>query len=98
MTLVRMRIVRGAIVSGFADYRAIYTWRSWLFGWLARVLSQVAFFALIGRLVGGQTAAYVLIGNAVAVAALESCMAVSSSTWERRAGTLPLLVAAPASP
>jgi ABC-2 type transport system permease protein len=77
----------------------MFTWRSWTIGWLSRVLCQVAFFALIGRLLESPEAVrYLLIGNAVLIAVLESALVVASTTWERRAGTLPLLVAAPTSP
>jgi ABC-2 type transport system permease protein len=41
---------------------------------------------------------YLLIGNAVLIAVLESAFVVAGTTWERRAGTLPLLIAAPTSP
>ncbi|MEJ7702864.1 MAG: hypothetical protein WKF47_04025 [Geodermatophilaceae bacterium] len=60
------------------------------------MVSQVIFFALIGRLLDSpEAAAYLLVGNAVMIAALEAMMVVASTTWERRAGTLPLLIAAP---
>lgn len=90
---------RYAVVAGIADYAAIYTWRTWLAAWLSRVLCQVAFFALIGRLLDSPAAtAFLLVGNAVVMAAVESCFVTASTTWERRSGTLPLLVAAPAGP
>ncbi|MBP2471875.1 ABC-2 type transport system permease protein [Crossiella equi] len=89
-----LRVVGNAARAGWADYTAVYTLRSWLLGWLLRVLCQVAFFTSVGRLVGaGASPAYLLVGNAVLIAAMESCMVVASTTWERRAGTLPLLVA-----
>nr|AGZ94021.1 ABC transporter permease protein [Streptomyces sp. MMG1612] len=93
------RVLRYAAATGFADFAAVYTWRTWTFGWLCRVLCQVSFFALVGRLVDtpGQTR-FLLIGNAVTIAAMESSAVVASTTWERRAGTLPLLVASPAEP
>jgi ABC-2 type transport system permease protein len=91
-------VLRYAVASGFADFAVVYTWRGWLFGWLSRVLCQVAFFALIGRLLGSATATrYLLIGNAVLIAVIESTLVIASSQAERRAGTLPLLLAAPTS-
>jgi ABC-2 type transport system permease protein len=96
--LVTGRILRGATTSAFADWRAIYTWRTWTFAWLVRILAQVIFFAMIGRLLGSEDQVrYLLVGNAVMVAAMSAMMVVPSTTWERRAGTLPLLVAAPGS-
>lgn len=63
-----------------------------------RVLAQVAFFALIGRLLDStQAVHFLLVGNAVMIACLQAMFVVASTTWERMAGTFPLLVAAPAS-
>jgi ABC-2 type transport system permease protein len=76
----------------------VYTWRTWLFGWLARILCQVAFFSLIGRMIGSPgVTTYLVIGNAVLVVAQAVLLTISSTAWERMAGTLPLLVAAPGS-
>lgn len=93
-----LRILRFASRSAIADFRAMYTWRTWLFGWLARVLCQVAFFSLIGRMVGSPSvAAYLAIGNTVLVVAQSVLLTISSTAWERMTGTLPLLIAAPGS-
>jgi ABC-2 type transport system permease protein len=45
-------LVKAAFIVGINDFRALYTWRTWLFGWLLRVIFQVLFFALIGRYLG----------------------------------------------
>jgi hypothetical protein len=75
-----------------ADLGAIYTWQTWL----VRVLAQVVFFALLGRLVASPaTTRYLVVGNAVLIVVIEAMFVVASTTWERREGTLPLLVAAP---
>jgi ABC-2 type transport system permease protein len=100
MTRLRntLTVLRYAAASGFADFAVVYTWRSWTLGWLSRVLCQVTFFALIGQLLDSPAATrYLLVGNATLIAVLESTFVVASSTWERRAGTLPLLIAAPGS-
>jgi ABC-2 type transport system permease protein len=95
----RALVLRYAAVSAFADFSTIFTWRTWTIGWLSRVLCQVAFFALIGRLLGSaEQTRYLVVGNAVLIAALEAMFVVASSTWERAAGTLPLLLAAPTDP
>lgn len=92
-------IVRYAFTSAMADMRATYTWKSWTFAWLVRILSQVTLFALIGRLVGSEaTLEYLVIGNSVFVAADIVMMVTATTSWERLAGTLPLLVGCPASP
>ena len=93
------RIFGYAALSGLRDYSAMFSLRSWLLGWFVRVLAQVIFFTLIGRLVGStETARFLLVGNAIALAMSCAMMAVPATTWERRAGTLPLLIASPASP
>ncbi|MFA1538117.1 ABC transporter permease [Actinomadura monticuli] len=92
------RLVGQTVMLGLAEIREIYTWRSWTFGWLARLLCQASFFALIGRYVGDtDTMRFVLIGNIVALACLESTIVVISLAGERRTGTLALLAVAPGS-
>jgi ABC-2 type transport system permease protein len=94
-----VRVLRYAVLAGFQDYSVTFTWKTWLAGWYVRVLFQVVFFALIGRLLGSEgQLQFLLVGNAVMLAAIGSLFAVAGTTWERRAGTLPLLVAAPSSP
>lgn len=93
------RVFAHSVASGFADFTTIYTWRTWTFGWLVRVLAQVVFFALVGVLLGdAERVRYLVVGSAVMIAAMEGMQVVASTTWERRAGTLPLLVASPYSP
>lgn len=93
----QVRVLRQTAICAFADYRAIYTWRSWTIGWLLRLLMQVSFYALIGRLLGSpERIEFLVIGNAVYVIAMEACIVVLATVGERRSGTLPLMVAAPA--
>jgi ABC-2 type transport system permease protein len=97
--MTTLRIMKYALLSGAYDYGSIYTWRSWLGGWFLRVLAQVSFFALIGRLLGAeQQTWFLLVGNAVMLAAMEGVWALNMVGWERSAGTLPLLAASPTSP
>lgn len=94
-----LRVARHAVASGVADFTTMFTWRTWTTAWLGRMVLQVVFFGLIGRLVEDpDTVRFLVIGNAVMLAAVESMFVVASTTWERRAGTLPLLVASPTSP
>src|ERR671923_747228 len=94
-----LNVMRYAFAAGLADYRAIFTWRGWAFGWMVRVVSQISFFALIGlRVADDRSAFYLLIGNALAVAAQSGVFSLNMTTSERWAGTLPLLVASPTSP
>lgn len=99
MTMIdHIRVFWRAAVCGFHEYAVMFTLQSWLFGWFLRVLAQVVFFALIGRLLGSQQQThFLLVGNAVVIAAIQALGAVASTTWERQFGTLHLLIAAPSS-
>jgi ABC-2 type transport system permease protein len=93
------RVVRYSVVSGAYDYFEIYTLKSWVLGWLVRVLSQITFFALIGRLLDSEAQThFLLIGNAIVIAAMGGIFALFMTTAERANGTLSLLVASPSSP
>lgn len=93
------RILGGAIISGFADFRRLYTWRTWFFGWLVRVLCQVSFFAMAGRMFADdEITRYLLVGNAVSIIVLEASVVLASTAWERSWGTFPLQVASPVPP
>jgi ABC-2 type transport system permease protein len=85
----------GAMVSR-ADLRVVYTWKTWTFGWLVRIVCQVVFYALIGRLLGSDDdVARLFTGAAVMAAVTEVMLVCASTTWERMEGTLPMLVTAP---
>jgi ABC-2 type transport system permease protein len=93
------RIVRWSATSAFADLRATYTWKTWVFAWLVRILCQVVFYALIGRLLGSQSQVnFLLVGNAVFVGVTTALFVVPSTMWERATGTLPLQIASPSHP
>ena len=97
--MTTVNVMRHAFAAGVADYRAIFTWRGWAFGWMVRVVSQISFFALIGlRVADERSAFYILIGNALAVAAQSGIFSLNMTTTERWAGGLQLLVASPTSP
>jgi ABC-2 type transport system permease protein len=92
-------VVRYSVVSGAYDYFEIYTLKSWVAGWLVRVLSQITFFASIGRLLDSDAQThFLLIGNAIVIAAMGGIFALFMTTAERANGTLSLLVASPSSP
>ena len=64
------RVAWYSIISGANDYWAIFTLKSWIFGWFVRMISQVSFFALIGKLLrSDKQTQFLLIGNAVVIAA-----------------------------
>ena len=90
------RILRHATRVAIHDLTAMYSWQSWLFGWVTRLIMQVIFYVLIGVLLEDRSAVeFLLVGNIVLMAASGVMFAVQSTQWERYSGTLPLLVAAP---
>lgn len=94
-----LNVMRHAFAAGLAEYRAIFTWRSWMLGWMVRVVSQISFFALVGlRVADDRSAFYILIGNALAIAAQAGVFSLNMTTTDRWAGGLQLLVASPTSP
>ncbi|MGW1060757.1 ABC transporter permease [Micromonospora rubida] len=93
-----LRLGYQSLLFSIAEMRTVHTWRTWLFGWVARLLTQVTFFALIGKFVANDaTMQFVLVGNIVALCCLESMIVVLTMAGERRLGTLPLLAIAPTS-
>jgi len=93
------RVARYSVLAGAYDYFEIYTLKSWVAGWLVRVLSQITFFALIGRLLDSEAQThFLLIGNAIVIAGAGGIFALFMTTAERANGTLSLLVASPSSP
>jgi len=94
-----LNVMHHAFRAGLADYREMFTWKSWAAGWMVRVIAQVSFFALLGERIGDErTTYYLLIGNAILVAALTGVFSLNMTSAERWTGTLPLLVASPSSP
>jgi ABC-2 type transport system permease protein len=90
-------LIKASGVVGVADFRFLYTWRTWLVGWLLRVIFQVLFFAMLGRYIGRPAVvAFLVSGGAVAVAVLETMTIVIFTAFDRMFGMLPLLVSAPA--
>jgi ABC-2 type transport system permease protein len=90
-------VVRRTAVNCVAELRSAYTLRTWVLGWLVRMIAQVTFFALVGRMVGTAGAVrYLAVGNAVVLACLESVIVVLSLNDEREQRTLPLLAVSPA--
>ena len=97
--MTTLTVMRQAFLAGVADYKSMYTPKSWFAGWLVRVLAQVSFFALIGERLGSDDATfYLLVGNALAIAAVTGVFSLNTTSSERWAGTLPLLVASPSNP
>ena len=91
-----LRVLRHATAFAIDELGAIYSWHSWAFGWVLRVIAQIVFYTLIGVLVEDpELVQFLLIGNVTLIAAGTATFAIASTQWERYTGTLPLLVAAP---
>jgi ABC-2 type transport system permease protein len=93
------RLVALGVVSSVVDFRRMFTWRSWTFGWLGRLLAQVVFFSFLGKLVRDpELERYAAVGNALALASFAALGVVSSTSMERRNGTLQFLLLGRGSP
>lgn len=93
-----VEVARESAIFAVAEMRATHTWRTYLFGWLLRLLLQTIFFALVAGYFGTQlTKQYALVGNAVVLGCLESMIVILMMAQERATGTLPLLATAPTS-
>jgi ABC-2 type transport system permease protein len=91
-----LRVFRHATRIAWADYRAIFTWRTWLFASALRFSTQIVFYASIGLLLDSdEHVRFLLIGNSVLIATNITMIVVATTTTERTGGTLPLLVVAP---
>ncbi|MFE2750751.1 ABC transporter permease [Actinosynnema sp. NPDC059335] len=92
----QLRVLKQGLIASWTMYTAFQTWKTWTFTWLSRLLIQVCFYALIGRMLGSQEQVdYLLIGNVVAIMAIDATVVILLTVGERQAGTLALLVAAP---
>jgi ABC-2 type transport system permease protein len=93
-----LHIARKAFRVGYQEFLGIWGWQSWIGGWMLNVVSQVTFFALLGKLIGSEEQfQFLLIGYALASGCYQANIACTASTWDRWDGTYPLLVIAPAS-
>jgi ABC-2 type transport system permease protein len=91
-----LRVAFYALLVGKQDFN--WNRYTWFTGWLIRILSQVAFFALVGKLLDSTTTLhYLVIGNAVASGCVTINIAIPATTWDRGDGTYPLLVVSPSS-
>lgn len=96
----KIQILRILILYSIVDMLVYYPPRLYLLSWFPRIFAQVTFFAIIADFVGGQAFLhYSLIGNSFYILVSSLIIGVAISvTWERRAGTLPLLIASPTHP
>jgi ABC-2 type transport system permease protein len=93
-----VQVARESVIFSAAEMKATFTWRSYLFAWLLRLMVQTIFFALVAGYFGTSvTRQHVLVGNAIVLGCLESMVVVLMMGQEAYTGTLPLLAMAPAS-
>jgi ABC-2 type transport system permease protein len=93
-----LRVYRQGLIVGYYDLRDFWSLRSWLFGWMLRILSNSFAWVLMGRMLGSaEKQDYLLVGNAIAVGATSALWASNASGWSRFDGTHPLMVIAPTS-
>ncbi|MFE8944825.1 ABC transporter permease [Streptomyces sp. NPDC007856] len=89
-------MIREAAVAGYHEFRVFFTLRMWLGGWVVRLFFQVLFFALVGVYVAqAQRTSFILVGNALAVIALEGAVVAHAAAFERNQGTLAGLIVSP---
>jgi ABC-2 type transport system permease protein len=88
---------RSAVV-GLQEVGAFFQPVTWLGGWVTRLAFQVVFYGMAGRFIGQHDlVSYLLIGNALAVIALEGVRIAPMARVQRGQGTVMLLVCSPAS-
>lgn len=92
----QLRVLKHGLIASWTMFSAFQTWKTWTFTWLSRLLIQACFYALIGRMLGSQQQVdYLLIGNVVAIMAIDATVVILLAVGERQSGTLALMVAAP---
>lgn len=90
-----LRVFRYGLLVGARDFTIFWSWKSWLGGWMLRILTNALIWVLVGRLLDSATLLnYLLIGNAATAGF--GTWAVAAAAWDRHDGTYPLLVIAPA--
>jgi ABC-2 type transport system permease protein len=81
---------------GYSDMAAVYTIRTWLFGWFVRLVGQVTFFSLYGLVLGSISLAhYRVIGNGAALVCIEAMPVIFIVVRERGSGTLAMQILSP---
>ena len=96
---VAARALRHAARVAWQDFHAQWTWGAWFGAYVPRLFFQVVYFAIVGELLHspGRTV-FLAVGNSLVVGPMITMLAVQATVYERWAGTVPLLVAAPTSP
>ncbi len=81
----------------FAHERMMHTWWTWGLLWMVRLVAEISFFALIGRLIGSDEAvAFLLIGAAMLSPAYGTMFVAQAVRGMMFDGLIPYMIAAPA--
>jgi ABC-2 type transport system permease protein len=93
-----LRIFGQGLRLGMADFARTWTWKSWLWGWMVRILTNAAMWVLLGKLLNSpEKLEYLLIGNGVMAGPQATAWAIGALQADRMDGTYPLQVVAPTS-
>ncbi len=93
-------MIRLFFVNALYSYKALFRWQTpeaYVIQKVMFPLVQLSFFTLIGLFGGAQPPAFYLIGNSIAVAFRPMFSIATAIADERAGGTLPYLIASPAS-
>jgi len=90
------RIYRHGLLVGARDFAIFWNWKTWLGGWMMRILTNVFVWVLLGRLLGSPEKLHYLMVGFAATAGVGT-FSVAAASWDRLDGTYPLLVVAPSS-
>jgi ABC-2 type transport system permease protein len=92
----QLRVFRYGLLVGARDFSTFWTWKTWVGGWMLRIVTNVVMWVMMGKLLHSpEQLHYLLIGNA-AVAGLGT-FALPAASWDRFDGTHSLLVMSPSS-
>lgn len=92
-----VQVFARSCVVAFAHERMMHSWWTWGVLWMGRLVAEICFFALIGRLIGDQDAlAFLLVGSAMLAPAYATMFVAQAVRGMMFDGLIPYLVAAPA--
>ena len=81
----------------FANERLMHSWWTWGILWMGRLVAEISFFALIGRMIGDERAvAFLLVGAAMLSPAYATMFVAQSVRSMMYDGLVPYLIASPA--
>jgi ABC-2 type transport system permease protein len=93
-----VQVFARSCVVAFAQERMMHAWWTWLFLWMGRMVAEISFFALIGRLIGGDGSAvsFLLVGAAMLAPAYGTMFVASTVRGLVLDGLVPYMISSPA--